>query len=216
MFDLSVVLGYRGELLHGLWMTAWISALAIVLGFGIGVLAGVARVSGHPVARAVASFYISALRGTPLLVQLAVIFFMLPLIGINLPALPAAILALALNSGASQAEILRGGFETLPRGQTEAAWDIGLDRWQILLHVQLPQVVRATIPALVNETIDIIKNSSLISTIAVTELMRIAHTYSSTTYRPLEFFTAAGLLYLLLTLSVSHGGKYLEKRLSTR
>lgn len=216
MFDLSVVLDYRGALLNGLWMTAWISAVAILLGFVIGVLAGIARVSGHPVLRALAAFYISALRGTPLLVQLAMIFFMLPLIGISLPALLAAIIALALNSGASQAEILRGGFETLPRGQTEAAWDMGLSRWQILRHVQLPQVVRATIPALVNETIDIIKNSSLISTIAVTELMRIAHTYSSTTYRPLEFFTAAGLLYLTLTLSVGCVGKYLEKRLSTR
>lgn len=216
MFDLSVVLDYCGALLNGLWMTAWISAVAILLGFVIGVLAGIARVSANPVLRAVAAFYISALRGTPLLVQLAMIFFMLPLIGINLPALLAAIIALALNSGASQAEILRGGFETLPRGQTEAAWDIGLTRWQILRQVQLPQVVRATIPALVNETIDIIKNSSLISTIAVTELMRIAHTYSSTTYRPLEFFTAAGLLYLTLTLSVGYVGKYLEKRLSTR
>ena len=216
MFDLSVVLDYRGALLNGLWMTAWISAVAILLGFVIGVLSGIARVSGHPVLLAVAAFYISALRGTPLLVQLAMIFFMLPLIGINLPALLAAVIALALNSGASQAEILRGGFETLPRGQTEAAWDIGLSRWQILRNVQLPQVVRATIPALVNETIDIVKNSSLISTIAVTELMRIAHTYSSTTYRPLEFFTAAGLLYLSLTLSVGYVGKYLEKRLSTR
>ena len=216
MFDLSVVLDYRSELLNGLWMTAWISALAILLGFVIGVLACIARVSSYPVLRAAAAFYISALRGTPLLVQLSMIFFMLPLIGINLPPLLAAIIALALNSGASQAEILRGGFETLPRGQIEAGWDIGLDRWQILRHVQLPQVVRATIPALVNETIDIIKNSSLISTIAVTELMRIAHTYSSTTYRPLEFFTAAGLLYLTLTLSAGYIGKYLEKRLSTR
>ncbi|GLK90918.1 amino acid ABC transporter permease [Pseudomonas turukhanskensis] len=216
MFDLSVVLDYRSELLNGLWMTAWISALAILLGFVIGVLACIARVSGYPVLRAVAAFYISTLRGTPLLVQLSMIFFMLPLIGISLPPLLAAIIALALNSGASQAEILRGGFETLPCGQTEAGWDIGLDRWQILRHVQLPQVVRATIPALVNETIDIIKNSSLVSTIAVTELMRIAHTYSSTTYRPLEFFTAAGLLYLTLTLSAGYIGKYLEKRLSTR
>jgi polar amino acid transport system permease protein len=213
MFDMTVVLDYRGALLHGLWMTAWISALAIVLGFVIGVLAAIARVSSHRLWRTLAAVYISALRGTPLLVQLAVIFFMLPLIGVQLPALLAAIIALALNSGASQAEILRGGFATLPPGQTEAAWDIGYTCWQVLRYVQLPQVLRATIPALVNETIDIIKNSSLVSTIAVTELMRVAHTYSSTTYRPIEFFLAAGLLYLLLTLTVSQAGRYLERRL---
>lgn len=214
MFDPSVVWDYRGELLGSLWVTTWISAVAILAGFCIGTLTCLARRARHPLLRGVAAFYISALRGTPLLVQLAIIFFFLPLLGINIPSVAAAILALALNSGAFQAEILRGGFQTLPKGQLEAAWDFGMSRWQILLHVELPQVVRATIPALINETVDIIKNSSLISTIAVTELMRVAQQYSSTTYRPIEFFTAVGLLYLVLTVSVGRAGRWLEQRLS--
>lgn len=216
MFDISVVWEYRGALLNGLWMTCWISAVAIVCGFVIGALICVARQSSNPLIRGAATVYISALRGTPILIQLAIIFFFLPLAGINIPSILAAIIALALNSSAFQAEILRGGFQMLPKGQLEAAWDFGFSRWQSLLHVQLPQVVRATLPALINDAIDIIKNSSLISTIAVTELMRVAQQYSSTTYRPLEFFTAAGLLYLVLTLSVGRLGQYLERRLSYR
>lgn len=216
MFDISVVWEYRGALLNGLWMTCWISAIAILCGFVIGALICVARRSGNPLLRGAATVYVSALRGTPILIQLAIIFFFLPLAGINIPSILAAIIALALNSSAFQAEILRGGFQMLPRGQLEAAWDFGFSRWQSLLHVELPQVVRSTLPALVNDAVDIIKNSSLISTIAVTELMRVAQQYSSTTYRPLEFFTAAGLLYLVLTLSVGSLGQYLERRLSYR
>ncbi len=216
MFDISVVWEYRSALLNGLWMTCWISALSILCGFIIGALVCVARRAHNPLLRALATVYISALRGTPILIQLAIIFFFLPLAGINIPSLLAAIIALALNSSAFQAEILRGGFQMLPKGQLEAAWDFGFSRWQSLLHVELPQVVRNTLPALVNDAIDIIKNSSLISTIAVTELMRVAQQYSSTTYRPLEFFTAAGLLYLVLTLSVGRAGQYLERRLSHR
>jgi len=216
MFDISVVWEYRGALLNGLWMTCWISAVAIICGFIIGALICVARQSGNPLIRGAATVYISALRGTPILIQLAIIFFFLPLAGINIPSILAAIIALALNSSAFQAEILRGGFQMLPKGQLEAGWDFGFSRWQSLLHIELPQVVRTTLPALVNDAIDIIKNSSLISTIAVTELMRVAQQYSSTTYRPLEFFTACGLLYLVLTLSVGSAGQYLERRLSHR
>ncbi|TCK07179.1 amino acid ABC transporter permease [Marinobacterium mangrovicola] len=216
MFDLGVVWEYRGALLNGLWMTFWISGISIFFGFIIGALICQARRAENPVIRGLATVYISALRGTPILIQLAIIFFFLPLAGINIPSILAAIIALSLNSSAFQAEILRGGFQMLPKGQLEAAWDFGFSRWQSLIHVELPQVARNTLPALVNDAIDIIKNSSLISTIAVTELMRVAQQYSSTTYRPIEFFIAAGLLYLVLTTAVSQAGQYLERRLSYR
>lgn len=216
MFDLSVVWEYRGALLNGLWMTFWISGISIFFGFIIGALVCQARRADNPIIRGLAAVYISALRGTPMLIQLAIIFFFLPLAGINIPSILAAIIALSLNSSAFQAEILRSGFQMLPKGQLEAAWDFGFTRWQLLVHVELPQVARNTLPALVNDAIDIIKNSSLISTIAVTELMRVAQQYSSTTYRPIEFFITAGLLYLVLTTAVSQAGQYLERRLSYR
>lgn len=213
MFDITVVWDYRDALLQGLWMTLWVSLLAIALGFIIGALTYLARSSKILPLKAVAGFYVSSFRGTPLLVQLSIIFFFLPLAGVVVPPLVAAIMTLALNSGAIQSEILRGGFSTLPKGQSEAAWVNGLSRAQSFIHIELPQVIRVTLPTLVSEVIDIIKNSSLISTIAVTELMRVAQQYSSTTYRPLEFFISAGVLYLVLTMSVSEIGRWLERRL---
>lgn len=213
MFDITVVWDYRDALLEGLWMTLWVSLLAIALGFIIGALTYLARSSKILLLKAVAGFYVSSFRGTPLLVQLSIIFFFLPLAGVVVPPLVAAIMTLALNSGAIQSEILRGGFSTLPKGQSEAAWVNGLSRAQSFIHIELPQVIRVTLPTLVSEVIDIIKNSSLISTIAVTELMRVAQQYSSTTYRPLEFFISAGVLYLVLTMSVSEIGRWLERRL---
>ncbi|RQW62336.1 amino acid ABC transporter permease [Vibrio viridaestus] len=213
MFDFTVIWEYRMALLQGLWTTFWVSLVAIGCGFIIGALTYLARSSKNRLLRSISTFYVSAFRGTPLLVQLSIVFFFLPLAGITVPSLVAAILTLGMNSGAIQSEILRGGFTALPKGQVEAAWVNGLSRYQSFIYVELPQVIRVTLPALVSEVIDIIKNSSLISTIAVTELMRVAQQYSSTTYRPIEFFLAAGALYLVLTMSVSEIGRLLERRL---
>ncbi len=214
MFDITVVFDNTGPLMDGLWMTTWISLLSIGIGFVAGIILCLGRMSKNKFLSTVTRVYISAFRGTPLLIQLSFVFYLLPAIGITLSSIPAAILALSMNTAAFQAEILRGGFRIHPKGQKEASWCFGLSAWQNLYHIELPQVVRRTIPSLINETIDIIKNSSLISTIAVTDLMRIAQTYSSTTYRPLEFFIAAGVLYLLLTFSVSVIGKRVEARFS--
>lgn len=215
MLDFTVVLQNLPSLLDGMWMTTWISLLSIVIGFFSGAVLYLGRVSRHKVIRYFCMFYISCFRGTPLLVQLAIIFYFLPLIGILIPSVAAAIIALSMNTAAFQAEILRGGFQTLSAGQKEAAWTFGFSRFQRFKYIEMPQVFRKTLPSLVNETIDIIKNSALISTIAVTDLMRITQTYSSTTYRPIEFFLTAGLLYLILTSAVSITGRFVESRLTT-
>jgi polar amino acid transport system permease protein len=215
MLDFGVVFEYSDSLLNGLWMTAWVSILSIIIGFFLGVILCLGRLSKHASIRYLCRFYISALRGTPLLVQLAIVFYFLPIWGINVPSIAAAIIALSMNTAAFQAEILRGGFQVIPTGQKEAAWSYGYTPWQCLRYVELPQVLRQTLPSLTNETIDIIKNSALISTIAVTDLMRITQTYSSTTYRPIEFFVSAGVLYLLLTSCISFLGRYIESRLVT-
>lgn len=214
MLDFSVVLNYSDSLLNGLWTTAWISLLSIFIGFVLGIILCLGRLSCQSFIRYCCRFYISAVRGVPLLVQLAIVFYFLPYWGINLPPIAAAIIALSLNTAAFQAEILRGGFQVIPHGQKEAAWSYGYSAWQRFRYIELPQVLRNTLPSLTSETIDIIKNSALISTIAVTDLMRITQTYSSTTYRPIEFFICAGLLYLLLTSCISVLGRYIESRLT--
>lgn len=213
MLDFSVVFEHADSLLNGLWMTAWISLLSIAIGFIFGVILCLGRLSSNTFIQYICRFYISALRGTPLLVQLTIVFYFLPIWGINIPSVMAAIIALSMNTAAFQSEIFRGGFQMIPVGQKEAAWNYGFSKLQSLRYIELPQVLRQTLPSLVNETIDIIKNSALISTIAVTDLMRITQTYSSTTYRPIEFFVSAGVLYLLLTSCISLLGRYIESRL---
>ncbi|WP_413700325.1 amino acid ABC transporter permease [Psychromonas sp. KJ10-10] len=213
MLDFNVVFEHADSLLNGLWMTTWISILSIAIGFIFGVILCLGRLSSNSFIQYICRFYISALRGTPLLVQLTIVFYFLPIWGINIPSVMVAIIALSMNTVAFQSEILRGGFQMIPVGQKEVAWNYGFSKFQSLRYIELPQVLRHTLPSLVNETIDIIKNSALISTIAVTDLMRITQTYSSTTYRPIEFFVSAGLLYLLLTSCVSLLGRYIESRL---
>lgn len=213
MFDITIITGHIPELMVGAWRTLWISFVSIIIGFVIGHLLCFGRFSEHRLLKRSITVYVSFFRGTPLLVQLAIIFYFLPLFGVFIPSVAAAIIALSMNTAAFQSEILRGGFQSLPHGQIEAARDLGLTTWQIRLHIQIPQVFRATLPALVNESIDILKNSALISTIAVTDLMRISQTLASTTFRPIEFFLAAGAMYFVMTYSISHLGVVLERRL---
>ena len=215
MFDFSVVFEHTGSLLNGLWMTTWISLVSIFIGFIFSIILCLGRLSSYSFINFICRLYISAIRGTPLLVQLTIVFYFLPYWGINIPSIMAAIIALSMNTAAFQAEILRGGFQSIPHGQKETAWSYGYTSFQSLRYIELPQVLRKTLPSLTNETIDIIKNSALISTIAVTDLMRITQVYSSTTYRPIEFFVTAGVLYLILTFSITILGRYIESRLTT-
>jgi len=192
-----------------------VSFSAIAAGLALGWLICLGLVGQRNWLRNICRIYVSFFRGTPLLVQLVLVFYALPAAGISLPPLVAAVLALTLNTAAFQSEILRAGFTMLPKGQTEAARDLGLSPTRILLHIQIPQVLRNMLPALTNETLDIIKNSALVSAVAVHELMRTAQTLASTTYRPIEFFMVAGLLYLLVTLLTASAGRWLESRMRT-
>ena len=214
MLDFGVVFEHADSLLNGLWMTTWISLLSILIGFIFSIFLCLGRLSSHTFINFICRFYISAIRGTPILVQLTIVFYFLPYWGINIPSVMAAIIALSMNTAAFQAEILRGGFQSIPHGQKESAWSYGYTTFQCLYYIELPQVLRKTLPSLTNETIDIIKNSALISTVAVTDLMRITQVYSSTTYRPIEFYVSAALLYLLLTSCISILGRHIESRLT--
>ncbi|WP_342643735.1 amino acid ABC transporter permease [Rhodoligotrophos ferricapiens] len=207
---------YLPTLLWGAWMTLLISGTAIVLGMPLGLLLCFGLVSKHTVLRRLALIYQSAWRGTPILVQLFIIFYLLPSIGIDVPPVIAAIIALTMNTAAFQAEIFRGGLLAIPSGQMEAARMVGIQTWPARIHIIIPQIFRLVLPSLVNETISILKNSSLVSVIAVTELMRVSQQIVAVNYRAFEIYTMAAIIYLIMTLGLSFMGRYAEQRLALK
>jgi polar amino acid transport system permease protein len=181
------------------WATIWISALGIAIGFSLGVPIAVASLHG----RSWAAVYISFFRGVPLLVQLLLAYYALPFIGIDLPAIVAAVGTVGLCCAAYMGEILRGGFALVPKGGVEAARLLGLSPRQILLRIQLPIAVQAMRPAIINEAILIVKASSLISVVGILELTRSAQALASSTFEPLPSYALCGAIYLVINVSLS-------------
>jgi len=156
--------------------------------------------------------YVFVFRGTPLLVQIFLIYFGLPALGINVPAYWSGVIALGLNSGGFQAEIVRAGIESIDRGQSEAARSIGMSRFQTLIFILVPQTVRRVIPPLTNELITLTKSSSLLSAIAVLELTHAEQAIIARTFAPFEIYAAVAVMYLLLIAVLSRGSALLERR----
>jgi polar amino acid transport system permease protein len=181
------------------WATIWISALGIAIGLSLGVPIAVAGLHG----RRWAAVYISFFRGVPLLVQLLLAYYALPFIGIDLPAIVAAVGTVGLCCAAYMGEILRGGFALVPKGGVEAARLLGLSPRQILLRIQLPIAVQAMRPAIINEAILIVKASSLISVVGILELTRSAQALASSTFEPLPSYALCGAIYLVINVSLS-------------
>jgi polar amino acid transport system permease protein len=181
------------------WATIWISALGIAIGLSLGVPIAVAGLHG----RRWAAVYISFFRGVPLLVQLLLAYYALPFIGIDLPAIVAAVGTVGLCCAAYMGEILRGGFALVPKGGVEAALLLGLSPRQILLRIQLPIAVQAMRPAIINEAILIVKASSLISVVGILELTRSAQALASSTFEPLPSYALCGAIYLVINVSLS-------------
>jgi polar amino acid transport system permease protein len=155
--------------------------------------------------------YVFFFRGVPMLVQLLLVYYLLPFVGINVSPLVAAISAVSLCSASYIAEILRGGFLSIPPGQIEAARMLGMSPLDMLRRIQVPQAFRLTLPSLVNEMVLLIKASSLISVVGVAELTRTAQNIAASTYRPLEAYLAAGLIYFVIcgTLALlAHGAEH--------
>ena len=151
-------------------------------------------------------------RGTPILVQLLIVFYLLQEIGLDVPPVAAVVMALTMNTAAFQAEIFRGGLLTIPSGQVEATRMLGIGVLAIRVRILIPQMMRLVLPALINETISILKNSSLISVIAVTELMRTSQQVVSVTYRPLETYMIAAVIYPAMNLVLARAGAWFERR----
>ncbi len=202
-------------LLDGLATTLLVSGGALLLGAPLGLAIAACTLSPRRLPARAAGLYRSFWRGTPILVQLLVVFYLLPMAGLTIPPALAATLALALNTAAFQSEIYRAGLLAIPRGQIEAARLLGLGRGAAFLRIEAPQAVRLMLPALVGEMLALVKNSSLVSVIAVTEITRRAQQIASSTFRPLEAYGAALMLYLAIAAVLAGVGLWLERRMRT-
>ncbi|NMM80700.1 amino acid ABC transporter [Acidovorax sp. SRB_14] len=190
--------------------TLVISSASIVAGLALGTVVSAAMQSSHRALSLAGRTFVSFFRGAPLLVQLLLIYNLLPMLGLNVPSMVAAIVGLSLCTAAYQAENLRGGFASVPRGLLEAADMLGMTPFQQFWRIRAPIALRMTLPALTNEAIMILKASSLVSVVGVIELTRMAQDLSASTFQPLPLFAAAALLYLVINSAVALGARRLE------
>ncbi|MBQ6349110.1 MAG: amino acid ABC transporter permease [Clostridia bacterium] len=181
---------------YGVKVTVPLTALSFALALVVSLIVAMIQYADVPVLRQVCRFYIWIVRGTPLLVQLYLVFYGLPSLGVMLPAYPSAVLVFGFNEGAYMAESIRGALESVSRGQMEAGWCVGLNYLQIMRHVVLPQAFRAAFPALSNSLISMLKGTSLAATITVTEMFREATIINGRVYESLGLYTEVALIYL--------------------
>ena len=213
-----------GLLMQGLWLTIKVSVIATLFGVFIGLFAGIARVSTNPFFRWAAVTYVEIIRGSPLLVQIFIWYFVLGTLinsilaqyGIaQIPPLWYGVASMATFAGAYVAEIVRAGIQSIHRGQNEAARSLGMSAPQAMVHVILPQAIRRILPPLAGEFISLIKDSSLLGIIAIRELTKATREVVTTSLQAFELWFVCALLYLMLTFTLSLCVKYLERRLVT-
>jgi polar amino acid transport system permease protein len=212
--DVEWIQTWTPFILGGSGITILVCVLSIVLATALALVGALGRLSVRAIPYALASFYVSLVRGTPLLVQIYFIFFSLPSLGIILPAIPAGIIALGFNYGAYMTEIFRAGIQAVPRAQTEAAQALGMPGSLIFRRIVLPQAVRIVTPAIGNEFIAMIKDSALVSIIGVQEVLWRAETSGRPRLNTLEAFIIAALVYWVLTIVFSLFQERLERRMA--
>jgi len=188
------------NLLDGLYITLILTFISLITGLILGIGLALGRVYGNKVISAICIGYIEIIRGTPLLVQLFIIYFGLPSVGIILSPIDAALLGLSLNSGAYQAEYLRGSIQSIPSGQMIAARTIGMSRLQSIKNIVLPQALRISIPAWSNELIYLLKYTSIVYIIQVRELTAEGKFIAAETFKFIEIFAIIAIIYLVLTV----------------
>ncbi|WP_333005326.1 amino acid ABC transporter permease [Vibrio coralliilyticus] len=206
---------WPAELLEGLWVTIKISAWSLLFTLLIGMLTALLKLSQSVVGRTIANTYIELIRNTPLLVQIYLLYFVFgPVIGLDRFA--TAILALSLFQGAYTAEIFRGGLNSIPKGQFEAARSLGLSPFSTYYDVIFPQLLQRTLPPLTNEVVSLVKNSSIVSVMAIFDLTTEGRNIVSETAMPFEIWFSVAAIYLLLTLSLSGISAWLEHKLGAQ
>jgi len=200
-------------LFQGMIATVKISVLAIILGTLLGVLLGLVALGRNRPLRWAVLAYVDFIRGTPLLIQIFLVYFALPVIGISLPEFWAGVIALGLNAAGFIAEIVRATVGSIERGQNEAAKSIGMTHWQTLTFILLPQALRPFVPPLTNELITLVKGSALLSVISVYELTRAGQAIISVHFVPFEIFLLIALYYYALISALAWLSRYAERKL---
>lgn len=190
---------YGSTFLSAAWLTLQVTLLAFALSLLLGIVAALAKSSAFAPVRWVSHCYVEFIRNTPVLLQIFIVFFGLPSLGITMSAFTAGVLALGINIGAYLSEVFRAGFQSVPRGQLEAAWVLGIPRRQIFLSVVLPQALRAVWPAIINNLIQLLLGTSLLSAIALPELTGTATVINARTLLYVQTFTIVAAIYLLLS-----------------
>jgi His/Glu/Gln/Arg/opine family amino acid ABC transporter permease subunit len=198
---------------RGLVVTFEVSVVAQLIGIVFGLTAGLARLSRNPVVRSVAVSYIDFFRGVPLLVTLVWIYYGVALLfGINISAFAAGVFGLGITLGAYLAEVFRAGVQAIPQGQTEAAFSLGLNPRQTMRRVVLPQAMRIVVPPLANSFIGMLKDSSLVAILSVTDLMRVGMIVAADTFRAFEAYTFVAVIYYIVTFITARAVTRVEKR----
>lgn len=213
--NFSVVYDNLGFLFEASWLTIYLSFVSFLIALAIGVIIGTLRsYKIHWTLNMILSSYIEIFRGTPLLIQLFFIYYGLPQIGISMTSHEAAIWGLSLNFGAYMSEIVRAGVQGISKGQYEAAKSLGMNNLHMLIYIVYPQALRLTLPSLTNTYASILKDSSLVSVLSITELTRAGQLIYVRTYEPFEIYLTLGLFYFIMTYAISFISKKIENKFS--
>ncbi len=204
-----------GPVLNGLWVTLKISFFAAILTFFIGIVVALMKLSSYQFLKDIATVYITVVRGTPLLVQIFLFYFIVANI-FELERFVAGVLALGIFFGAYMAEILRGAIQSIDKGQLEAASSLGISNFQAMIYIILPQAFKRALPTLVGEMIALVKDSSLVSVISITDLTKVGKEIVANTFSPFETWIVIALVYLTITSTLSFIGHKIEKRMASK
>lgn len=211
--DMSTVIEYLPLMVKGMSITIKFSILSIFFGTILGVIVALGKMSSKKIISFLCCCYIEWVRGTPLLIQLFFIYFGLGVF-INIPATTAGILSLSLFSAAYIAEIIRSGVKSIDRGQYEAGYSLGMDKWKVMTYVIFPQAIKKVLPSLAGQFISLIKDSSLLSVIAIADVTFISRQIVSTNFKAFEIFITVSVFYFGINLALSQGVSTLERRLA--
>jgi polar amino acid transport system permease protein len=202
-----------GPLLLGLFITLKLSIFSIILAIILGILTGLMRISKNPALKKLAITYIELIRGTPLLVQIFIFYFFIGTV-LQLDRFTSGVAALGVFAGAYVAEIVRAGIQSINKGQTEAAKSLGMNYFQTMRYIILPQALKRTIPPMAGQFISLIKDSSLVSVISITDLTKAGREVVTSTFQPFEVWFTVAALYLIITTTLSFLTQLLERRLA--
>lgn len=212
-WDFGAAFIHPEQWLYAVGVTLGYAAATILVGLVIGVICGMMLLNRYVVVRAPAAGFVHVFRCTPLLIQIIWFYYALPVaIHLTIPAWLAAGMGLSFYMGAFSAEIFRGGIQSIDKGQWQAAKAIGMLPWQVMRRIVLPQATRRMVPPFVNQSVLQLKNTSLLSIVAVPDLMYTAQVFVSETFRPLEIYTTLGVMYLIILYPLQKLAKQLERR----